>query len=135
MNIQMPVKTEVVEKNQDICIDGKFTDGKIIIEMDTRERAYEEILELPRGTQIRWMNARMFEVHEIPCYEWPIIYRITTADGYYQEDMKRVHFTPKIEGLSTQKKVTDAVARLAAFLSVIIGLGCTKASWLMEVVF
>src|SRR5205823_3610561 len=58
-----------------------------------------------------------------------------TADGYYKKQGERVYFTPEIAGLSTQKKVTDAVVRLAVFLSIIVGLGCRKASWLMEVLF
>jgi hypothetical protein len=42
---------------------------------------------------------------------------------------------PAIEGLSTRKKVSDVVVRLAVFLSIIAGLGYRKASWLMEVLF
>jgi hypothetical protein len=43
------------------------------------------------------------------------VYRVTTADGYSQQNGKRVYFTPEIEGLSTQKKVSDVVVRLAVF--------------------
>jgi hypothetical protein len=48
---------------------------------------------------------------------------------------ERVYFTPEIAGLSTHKKVSDVGVRLAVFLSIIAGLGCRKAAWLMEVLF
>lgn len=135
MYIQIPVKTEVIEKNEDICTSGKFEDGKIVIEMDTRKRGYKKLLDLPRGVHVEWINERTFDVQELSGFAWPIVYRITTADGYYQRDGQRVYFTPEIAGLSTQKKVSDVVVRLAVFLSIIAGLGCRKASWLMEVLF
>jgi hypothetical protein len=135
MYIQIPVKTEIIEKNKDICLNGKFEDGKIVIEMDTRKREYSQTLNRPRGQQIQWINERRFDVQELSSFAWPIVYRVTTADGYYQQNGKRVYFTPEIEGLSTQKKVSDVVVRLAVFLSIIAGMGFRKASWLMDVLF
>lgn len=135
MYIQIPVKTEVIARNEDICTQGKFEEGKIVIEMDTRQRDYKALRTIPRGTSIQWVNVRTFEVQELSSFAWPIVYRVTTADGYYQEGGERVYFTPAVEGLSTQKKVSDVVVRLAVFLSIIAGLGYRKASWLMEVLF
>jgi hypothetical protein len=135
MYIQIPVKTEVIAKNEDICTQGKFEDGKVVIEMDTRRRDYKKLWNVPRGECIRWINERTFEVQELSSFAWPIVYRIITADGYYQNNGERVYVTPAIEGLSTRKKVSDVVVRLAVFLSIIAGLGYRKASWLMEVLF
>src|SRR5438477_6239814 len=135
MYIQIPVKTEVIEKNEDICVKGELIEGKIVIEMDVQSRDYKKLLGLGRGEQVQWINERRFDVEEVSCFSWPIIYRVTTADGYYQKNGERIYFTPEIKALSTQKKVTDAVVRLAVFLSIIVGLGCRKASWLMEVLF
>jgi len=135
MYIQIPVKTEVMEKNADIGTNGKFENGKIVIEMDTRKRDYQKILGVPRGEPIEWINERTFEVQELSSFAWPIVYRITTADGYYRREGERLYFTPQIEGLSSQKKVSEVVIRLAVFLSIIAGLGYRKGSWLMEVLF
>ena len=135
MYIQIPVKTEVMERNEDIGTNGKFEDGKIVIEMDTRKRDYKKIMAVPRGEPIEWINERTFEVQELSSFAWPIVYRITTADGYYRREGERIYFTPQIEGLSTPKKVSDVVIRLAVFLSIIAGVGYRKASWLMEVLF
>ena len=135
MYIQIPVKTEVIAKNEDICTQGRFEDGKIVIAMDARKRDYKKLWNVPRGECIRWINERTFEVQELSSFAWPIVYRITTADGYYQNNGERVYVTPAIEGLSTRKKVSDVVVRLAVFLSIIAGLGYRKASWLMEVLF
>ena len=41
MYIQIPVKTEVIAKNEDICTQGRFEDGKIVIAMDARRRDYK----------------------------------------------------------------------------------------------
>src|SRR3989442_512563 len=135
MYISIPVTTEVIEKNQDICKEGRYENGQIIIEIDTRRRDYKRLFEWPRGTSIEWMNERTFDVQELSSFSWPIVYRITTADGYYARDGERVYFTPEIAGLSPQRQVTDVAVRLAVFLSIIAGLGCRKAAWLMAVLF
>jgi hypothetical protein len=110
--------------------------GKIIIEFDTRKRDYHKLFKLKRGVEIRWINERTFEVQELSGFSWPIIYRITTADGYYTgKQGRRVYFTPQIAGLSTQRKVSDVVMRLGVFLCIIAGLGSRQASWLMQVLF
>jgi hypothetical protein len=82
MYIQIPVKTEVVARNEDICTQGKFEEGKIVIEMDTRQRDYKALRAIPRGASIQWVNVRTFEVQELSSFAWPIVYRVTTADGY-----------------------------------------------------
>ncbi len=103
--------------------------------MDTRQRDYKTLRILPRGACIHWVNVRTFAVQELSSFAWPIVYRVTTADGYYPEGGERVYFTPAVDGLSTQKKVSEVVVRLAVFLSIIAGLGYRKASWLREVLF
>jgi hypothetical protein len=109
------------EKNEEICEKGEMIEGKIVIEMNAQRRDYKKILGLGRGERVEWINERRFDVEEVSCFAWPIIYRVTTADGYYKKNGERVYFTPEIAGLSTQKKVTDAVVRLAVFLSIIVG--------------
>ena len=124
MLIQVPVTTEVLNQNEDLQPDGKAEDKKLIIEIDTRKRNYHQLFGLTRKTKIKWINERCFEVQELSAFAWPIIYRVTTADGYYQNEQgERVYFTPEITGLSTRRKVSDVVVRLGVYLSIIAGLG------------
>jgi Transposase len=136
MIIQLPVTTGAIEKNADLRPSGKAEDNKIIIEFDTRKRDYHKMFKLKRGVKIHWINERAFEAQELSGFAWPIIYRITTADGYYVNGQgQRVYFTPELAALSTQRKVSDVVLRLGVFLCIIAGLGSRQASWLMRVLF
>jgi hypothetical protein len=136
MIIQLPVTTEVLEPKADLQPSGKAEDGKIIIEFDTRKGDYRKLFKLKRSLKMAWINERTFEVQELSGFAWPIIYRITTADGYYRNEQgQRVYFTPELQGLSTQRKVSDVVLRLGVFLCVIAGLGSRQASWLRQGLF
>jgi len=136
MIIQLPVETEVLEKVGDLKPRGKAENNRIIIEFDTRQRDYHKILGIPRRAKIGWSNERSFDVQELSGFAWPIIYRITTADGHYKNEQgQRVNFTPEIAGLSTYRKVSDVVMRLGVFLCIIAGLGSRQTSWLMQVLF
>lgn len=136
MLVQIPVTTEVIEKNADLQPKGKVEDNRILIELDTRRRDYHKLFDLKRHVKIAWINELTFEVQELSAFSWPIIYRITTATGYYAvEPSQRIYFTPQVAGLSTQRKVSDVLLRLAVFLCIIAGLGARKASWLMSVLF
>src|SRR5262245_29428220 len=136
MIIQLPVTTAVLEKNDDLCPSGKAEDNKISIEFDTRKRDYHKIFKLKRGVKIHWINERAFDVQELSGFAWPIIYRITTADGYYlNEQGQRVYFTPEVAGHSTKRKGSYVVMRLGVFLCIIVGLGARQASWLMRALF
>src|SRR6266542_5580899 len=110
MIMQLPVTTEVLDKNADLHPSGKAEDNQIIIEFDTRKRDYRKMFKLKRSVKIYWLNERTFDVQELSGFAWPIIYRITTADGYYKNEQgQRVNFTPEIAGLSTYRKVSDVV--------------------------
>lgn len=136
MIIQLPVTTEVLNQNEDLQPSGKAEDKKLIIEIDTRKRNYHQLLGLKRKTKIKWINERCFEVQELSAFAWPILYRVTTADGYYHNEQgERVYFTPEIAGLSTKRKVSDVVLRLGVYLSIIAGLGTRAAALLMKVLF
>ena len=136
MFIQVPVTTAVIEQNADLQPKGKAEDNRIIVEFDTRQRDYHQLLKLKRRVKISWINETTFEVQELSGFPWPLVYRVTTATGYYSnESGQRVYFTPEVDGLSTLRKVSDVVLRLGVFLCIIAGLGSRKASWLMHVLF
>jgi hypothetical protein len=134
--VQIPVTTEVIEKNADLQPKGKVEESRLMIELDTRQRDYHKLFQLKRSVKINWYNERTFEVQELSAFAWPLVYRITTADGYYlKAPGQRVNFTPEIAGLCTKRKVSDVALRLGVFLCIIAGLGTRKASWLMKVLF
>lgn len=136
MIIQVPVTTEVIEKNASLQPNGKVEDKRVIIEIDTRKRDYHKLFNLKRKVTIGWINETTFDVQELSGFYWPIVYRITTATGYYADAAgQRVYFTPELPGLCTKRKVSDVVLRMGVFLYVIVGLGSRKTSWLMEVLF
>lgn len=136
MIIQLPVTTEVLEKIDDLNPRGRVDNNQILIEFDTRKRDYHKLLGLSRKTKIGWSNERTFDVQELSSFPWPILYRITTADGYYKNEQgERVYFTPEISGLSTYRKVSDVTCRLAVYLYVIAGLGTRQVSKLMKLLF
>lgn len=136
MIIQVPITTEVLNQNEDFRPTGKAEDKKLIIEFDTRNRDYHRLFGLKRKTKIKWINERCFEIQELSAFAWPIIYRVTTADGYYHNEQgERIYFTPEIAGLSTKRKVSNVVVRLGVYLSIIAGLGTRAAALLMKVLF
>jgi hypothetical protein len=129
MIVHLPAPTAVLEKNDDLYPNGNAEDDKIIIEFDTRERDHHKIFKLKRVVKIRWINERAVEAQELSGFAWPIIYRITTDDGYYlNEQSQRVYFTLEVTGLSMQRRVTDVFLRLGIFLCIIAGLGARRAS-------
>lgn len=136
MFVQIPVTTEVIEKNADLKPKGQVADNRIIIELDTRQRDYHQVFRLKRSVALHWYNERTFEVQELSAFSWPLVYRITTADGYYLNTSgQRVNFTPQVHGLSPKRKVSDVALRLGVFLCIIAGLGTRQASWLLRVLF
>lgn len=136
MFIQLPVTTEVLEQNADLKPRGKAENNQLVIEFDLRQRDYHKLFQLKRKVKIQWHNTRTFEVQELSGFSWPIVYRLTTADGsYLNEQGERVYFTPRIAGLSTRRKVSDVLLRLGVFLCVVAGLGTRQTSWLLKVLF
>ncbi len=95
MFIQAPIATEVIENNADLQPKGKFEDNKIVVEFDARKRDYHKLFNLKRRVEISWINQCTFDVQELSGFSWPIVYRITTATGYYANEAgERVYFTP-----------------------------------------
>jgi len=62
MVIQVPVTTEVIEKNEALRPSGRAEDKPLIIEFDTRKRNYHKLLNLKRKVKISWTDERTFDV-------------------------------------------------------------------------
>ena len=61
MLVQIPVTTEVIEKNADLQPRGKVEENRIVIEFDTRQRDYHKLFNLKRSVKISWINELSFE--------------------------------------------------------------------------
>lgn len=94
-------------------------------------------LEFPgREREIHWGKEYTVTVQELSGLSWPLRYEVTTGEGWYLDEQgDRQYFTPTVKGLHLHRKVSDVVLRAGVFLSIIAGVGCRRAAWLLEVLF
>jgi hypothetical protein len=136
LEILVPVSTEVIEENPECIVSGEYKDGALVINIDTRKQSYYQQLGLPQGTEIHWGKEYTVPVQELSGLAWPIRYEVTTGEGWYlDKNGNRHYFTPHVKGLNLHRRVSDVVMRAGVFLSIIAGVGCRRAAWLMEVLF
>ena len=136
LEILVPVSTEVIEQNPECVIDGEYKDGALVISMDARKQNHSKQLGLPQETEIHWGKEYTVPVQELSGLAWPIRYEVTTGEGWYSDaEGNRHYFTPDVKALNLHRKVSDVVMRAGVFLSIIAGVGCRRAAWLLEVLF
>jgi hypothetical protein len=76
------------------------------------------------------------EVQELSGLAWPIRYEVITGEGWYVDAQgQRQYFTPEVTGVNLHRKVSDVVMRAGVLLSIIAGVGCRRAAWLLEILF
>lgn len=95
MFIQVPVTTEVIEKNADLHPTGKAENNQIIIELDTRKRDYHKLFNLKPKVEIHWINDRTFDVQELSGFAWSIVYRITTGMATITKSLDNASVSPR----------------------------------------
>ncbi len=122
ISIQCQFNSAVVEANKDVFTRSYIEGKNTIIEFDLRKRDYQK--EFKINTTIFWpAESYTVDAHEFSTFHNPIIYRFILAQGYYyNNENKRVYFTPKISEISTMHHVSKNVIRLSCFLSVICGV-------------
>jgi hypothetical protein len=134
ITIRSRFTSAVVESNEDVFVRSYIEEGSTVIEFDMKKRDYrkEGII-----SEIHWPEKTYsIDVHEFSTFHNPIVYRFITAQGWYYDDQrKRVWFTPKISGISAQQHVTKNVIRLACFLAVICGVTLRNISVIFTVLF
>lgn len=136
LEILVPVSTEVIEENPECVLGGECKASALVIKIDARRQDHLQQLGLPQGTEIHWGREYIVEVQELSGLSWPIRYEVTTAEGWYLDEQgARHYFTPEVKGLNLYRKVSDVVRRAGVFLSIIAGVGCRRAAWLLEVLF
>ncbi len=136
LEILVPVSTEVIEQNPECVISGEYKDGALVINIDARKQDWHQQLGLPPGTEIHWWKEYTVLVQELSGLAWPIRYEVTTGEGcYLDEKGNRHYFTPRMKGLNLHRGVSNVVMRAGVFLSIIAGIGCRRAAWLLEILF
>lgn len=136
LEILVPVSTEVIEENPACVLGGEYKDGALVIKIDLRKQDYHQQLGLSQGTEIHWGKDYTIPVQELSGLSWPLRYEVTTGEGWYLDEQgDRRYFTPTVKGLNLHRKVSDVVMRAGVFLSIIAGVGCRRAAWLLEVLF
>jgi len=136
LEILVPVSTEVIEENPESIIGGEYKDGALVISIDTRKQDHHHQLGLPQTTEIHWGREYTVPVQELSGLAWPIRYEVITGEGWYLDEKGDRHFfTPDVKGLNLYRGVSDVVMRAGVFLSVIAGVGCRRAAWLLSVLF
>ena len=132
----VPVSTEVMEQNPECVTGGECRDGILVVSLDALRQDHWERLSLPQETCIHWGPTYTIEVQELSALCWPIRYRVRTAEGWYEDRQGRRHyFVPVWKGLCLKRKVSHVTMRAGVFLSILAGIGCRRAAWLLEVLF
>lgn len=136
LEILVPISTEVIEDNPACVMGGTYKDGALVIQIDARKHDHHQQLGLPPGTELHWGKEYTVEVQELSGLAWPLRYAVTTGEGWYLDaQRKRHYFTPQVKGVNLHRKVSEVVMRAGVFLSIIAGVGCRRAAWLLEVLF
>lgn len=137
LEILVPVSTEVIEGNPECIIGGEYRDGALVISIDARKQDHhQQQLGLSGDIEIHWWKEYTVLVQELSGLAWPIRYEVKTGEGCYLDEKGNRHcFTPKVKGLNLHRGVSDVVMRAGVFLSIIAGVGCRRAAWLLEVLF
>src|SRR5216683_405697 len=136
LELLVPLSTEVIEQNPECVTGGAYRDGVLVIDLHALHQDHWQRLGLPRETPIHWGPTYTVEVQELSGLSWPIHYCITTAEGWYEDSQgQRHYFVPVLKGLCLKRNVSHVAMRAGVFLSIIAGIGCRKAAWLLEVLF
>jgi hypothetical protein len=136
LELLVPLSTEVIEQNPECVTGGAYRDGALVIELNALQQDHCQRLGLPQETPMHWGPTYTVEVQELSGLSWPIRYRITTAEGWYEDHQgQRHYFVPVLKGLCLKRKVSLVAMRAGVFLSIIAGVGCRKAAWLLAILF
>lgn len=136
LELLVPISTEVIEQNPECVTGGACRDGVLVIELNALQQDHWQRLGLPQETPIHWGPTSTVEVQELSGLSWPMRYCLTTAQGWYEDTQgQRHYFVPVLKGLCLKRHVSHVTMRAGVFLSIIAGIGCRKAAWLLQALF
>lgn len=133
------IKTEfdsaVLDLNKDIFVQSYIENGTSIIEFDSRNRNYKDLLD--KKSKIKWdKDAYTVDIKELSTFQNPIAYRFIIARGsYLNSNGKRIYFTPDIEGVSTSQHVSKSLLRLSCYLAINCGVSLRSIAQIFTYLF
>ncbi len=138
VGVEVTLETEVLREHRDLVTGSVFVEGAARVDLDVRRRNWAQRLGLERGIKVRWADVRQVEIQELSALPWPIRYRLTFGDGFYDgPDGQRHYFAlqPHLAGIDLDRGCTEVTLRAAVLMAVIAGVGLRSVCWLMQALF
>lgn len=135
VTVQMQFESVVTQMYQDAFVGSSIENGTTIIIFDLRLLDFQQ--QFGTSSTIYWSKKPSYvDVHELSTFHNPIEYRFILTQGYYfDEDGKRVDFTPEIKGVSTSQHMSDSIIRLSCYLAVVCGVSLRQIALIFSCLF
>ena len=132
----VPISTAVVEPHPAGVTGGECREGVWVIDLEALPQDHGARLSWPRETFLHWGPRDTIEVQELSALGWPLRYGVTTAPGWYADERGRRHaWVPGLKGLCLKRQVSQVTRRAGGCWSMLAGIGCRRAAWLLDVLF
>lgn len=137
MAVTVPMQFESVgtQMYQDAFVGSSIENGTTTITFDLRLLDFQR--QFGTSSTIYWPKEPYYvNVHELSTFHNPIQYRFILTQGYYfDEDGKRVDFTPEIKGVSTSQHRSDSIIRLSCYLAGVCGVSLRQVALIFSCLF
>ena len=135
VTVPMQFESVVTQRYQDAFVGSSIDNGTTTITFDLRLLDFQR--QFGTSSTIYWPKEPYYvNVHELSTFHNPIQYRFILTQGYYfDEDGKRVDFTPEIKGVSTSQHMSDSIIRLSCYLAVVCGVSLRQVALIFSGLF
>ena len=136
-HFMVPLVTEVLRKHVDLVTGGQFEEEGLVVSLDVRRRGWRKVLNLGGRQRVHWADVRTIDIRELSSTSYPVWYRLTLGDGWYEQDGRRVTIPlqPHLPEIDLARQCTQVTLRAAVVLAVLGGMGVRCVCWLMELLF
>ncbi len=110
----------------------------LIIHLDVRKRDWRKILQLPKGTKVKFSRVHTVDIKELSCFLKPVTYRLTIGEPYWIDAKGERHdfgLDDHLPGIDVRRGVTTVTLRAAVLLAVLACVGLHSVVWLMRELF
>jgi hypothetical protein len=135
VTVPMQFESVVTQMYQDAFVGSSIENGTTTITFDLRLLDFQR--QFGTRSTIYWPKEPDYvNVHELSTFHNPIQYRFILTQGYYfDEDGKRVDFTPEIKGVSTSQHMSDSIIWLSCYLAVVCGVSLRQVALIFSCLF
>lgn len=139
VTVEIEVDTEVLRLNEDIYYKASYDrDLGLILYLDVRKRDWMKLLELPKGSRVRFSRVHTVNIKELSSFLKPITYRLTIGEGYWIDPQGTRHnfgLNGYLPGIDLKRGVSIVTLRAAVMLAVLACVGVRSVSFLMRELF